>query len=174
VGRTATVIAVSYTVLSAVAIVFMVFVALSTRSSRQLDGGAVRRLRERERTWFVIVIVLLVALLFATIFFTPYGRSAPRSAQVVRVTGVQFAWIVDGGPIKAGVPVDFELRSRDVTHGFGVYTASGRLLFQVQVIPGKTQRYLYTFSKPGTYDVLCLEFCGLNHDQMQTRLTVVQ
>jgi cytochrome c oxidase subunit 2 len=174
VGRTATVIAVSYTVVSVVAIVFMVIVALSTRSSRRLDDSAVHRLREHERTWFVVVIALLVALLFATIFFTPYGRGAPKSAQVVRVTGVQFAWIVDGGPVKAGVPVDFELRSRDVSHGFGVYTASGRFLFQVQVVPGKTQRYVYTFSKPGTYQVLCMEFCGLDHDQMQTRLAVVR
>jgi len=173
VGRTATIIAVSYTVASAVAIVFMVYIAASTRSRKTVGFGEIHRLREHERTWFVVVIALLVALLFATIFFTPYGRSAGASKQVVRVAGVQFAWLVSGKAVKAGVPVEFELTSKDVSHGFGVYTASGRLLFQVQVTPGKTQRYDYTFKRAGTYQVLCLEFCGLGHDQMQTRLTVV-
>jgi cytochrome c oxidase subunit II len=173
VGRTATIIAVSYTAACAIAIVFMVYVAASTRSRKTAEAGEVHRLRENERTWFVVVIALLVALLFATIFFTPYGRSAGTSKQVVRVTGVQFAWLVSGKPIKAGVPVEFELTSKDVSHGFGVYTSGGRLLFQVQVVPGKTQRYVYTFKRAGTYQVLCLEFCGLDHDQMQTRLTVV-
>jgi cytochrome c oxidase subunit II len=173
VGRTATIIAVSYTIVSVLAIVFTAFIALSTRSRRKLDDErTLHTLGEHERTWFVVVIALLVALLFATIFFTPYGKSAGPDAQIQRVSALQFAWIMQGKPIRAGTPVEFELTSRDVNHNFGVYTASGRFLFQVQVVPGKTQRYVYTFDKPGTYQVLCLEYCGLGHNTMQTSFTV--
>ena len=172
-GRTATVIAVSYTIVSVLAIGFVVFIALSTRSRRKLeDERTLYTLGERERTWFVVVIALLVALLFATIFFTPYGKSAGPDAQVEHVSALQFAWIMKGKPIRAGTPVEFVVTSRDVNHNFAVYTAGGRFLFQLQVVPGKTQRYVYTFGKPGTYQVLCLEYCGLGHDAMQTSFTV--
>jgi cytochrome c oxidase subunit II len=172
VGRTATIIAVSYGVVTVVAIVILAVVAFSTRG-RPLEEGARRRLAEREKTWFVIVIVLLAALLFATIFFTPYGRSAGPNAQIERIEGVQFAWLVPAKPLKVGTPVEFRLTAKDVNHGLGVYTGGGRLLFQVQVMPSKTQTYVYMFKKPGTYKVLCLEYCGLNHDAIQGTLKVV-
>ena len=172
-GRTATIIAVFYTAVVVLSIVLFVVIAASTRGGRPLEGAALKRLAEREKTWFVIVVVLLAALLFATIFFTPYGRSAGPNAQVEDVQAVQFAWLLPERPIKAGRPVEFRLTSKDVNHGFGVYTSSGRLLFQVQVIPDHTQLYVYTFKHPGIYRVLCLEYCGLDHDRMQSELRVV-
>ena len=60
-----------------------------------------------------------------------------------------------------------------MNHSFAVYTAAGKLLFQVQVMPGRTQNYVYTFKKPGLYRVLCLEYCGVDHDAMQSDLRVV-
>lgn len=171
-GRIAVLILVSYAAIALLAIGFMVVVALSTRGRHEQDEATLRKLSETERTWFAIVVVLLAGLLFATIFFTPYGRSAGSNAQSIDVKAVQFAWIVSGGSIKAGTPVEFHLTSADVNHGFGVYTEGGKLLFQVQVMPGKTQDYVYTFKKPGTYTILCLEFCGVGHADMQGQLTV--
>jgi cytochrome c oxidase subunit II len=171
VGRIATIIAVTYTVVSVLAIVFMLVVAVSTRAGRRESEEGARRLGEREKVWFAIVVVLLVAVLFATIFFTPYGRSAGTRHQTVNVESLQFAWLVHG-TVRAGTPVEFRLTSKDVNHGFGVYTSGGKLLFQVQVMPGKTQTYVYTFKRPGTYRILCLEFCGIGHDTMQAQLTV--
>lgn len=152
----------------------MLFVAASTRGRRRAGEEVLRKLREQEKTWFAIVIVLLVALLFATIFFTPYGRSARAGHQTVNVKAVQFAWLIRGKPIKAGTSVEFRLTSADVNHGMAVYTQGGKLLFQVQVMPGKTQTYVYTFKKPGTYRIVCLEYCGVDHDLMQGRLTVIR
>jgi cytochrome c oxidase subunit 2 len=176
VNRVATIIAVAYSIVCVVAIVFMVVVALSTRSRRRradpVTEHEIERLRESEKAWFVVVVVLLATLLFATIFFTPYGRTAPKGAQVVRIKAVQFAWLVPGRPIKAGTPVEFQLTSADVNHGFAVYTAAGKLLFMVQVMPEQTQKYVYTFHRPGRYTILCLEFCGVDHAKMQGELRV--
>lgn len=172
VNRVALIIAVSYGVACVLAISFMVVVALSTRGERVETESELGGLREREKTWFAIVVVLLAVLLFATIFFTPYGRTAGKDAQVVHIKAIQFAWIVPGTPIKAGTPVEFQLTSADVNHGFAVYTAGGKLLFMVQVMPEQTQKYVYTFRRPGTYQILCLEFCGVGHARMQGQLTV--
>jgi cytochrome c oxidase subunit II len=168
---TGVVLTVAFTAVCAVAIAVVLVIALSTRGSRRsLD---IERVRHAERTWFVAVVVLLVAVLAATIAFTPYGRSAGKGAQIVDIQGLQFAWLIPGAPIKAGRQVEFRLTSKDVNHSFAVYTAAGELLFQVQVMPGKTQKYVYTFRKPGTYDVLCLEYCGVGHTNMKAELKVV-
>jgi len=169
-NTTGTVLTVAFTVTCAVGIAIVTLVALSTHRRRSVD---IDRIRHAERDWFVAVVVLLVAVLAATIAFTPYGRSARRDAQIVDVQGFQFAWVVPSATIKAGRQVEFRLTSRDVNHNFAVYTAGGKLLFQVQVMPGKTQRYVYTFTRPGTYHVLCLEYCGVGHTDMQTDLRVV-
>ena len=171
-GTTAAIIAVSYTVVSVLAIGFMLLVVRSTlgrQPAREVDH---HRLRENEKTWFAAVVVMLVSLVFATIFFTPYGRSAAKNAQIVDIQGIQFAWLVPSTPIHANRQVEFRLTSKDVSHSFAVYTAGGKLLFQVQVTPGSTQEYFYTFRKPGTYRIVCLELCGVGHDQMQNNLTV--
>jgi cytochrome c oxidase subunit 2 len=168
-GRTAIIISVSYVVATLLVTLIGVAVAASTRGRREAD---VAKLREREKSWFVVCIVLLTALLFATIFFTPYGKGAGKAgAQVVTVKGVQFAWLVHGKP-RAGEPVEFRLSSGDVNHNLGVYTENWKLLFQVQVVPGKTQKYVYTFKQPGTYRLVCLEFCGLDHHLMNSQLQV--
>jgi len=147
-----------------------VAVWLSTRGrDRSADTELLAR---REKAWFVVTVGLLVSLLFATIFFTPYGKSASADAQVVQVQGFQFGWLIQPGSMRANVPVEFQLLSRDVNHAFAVYNSHDVLLFQVQVVPKRTQRYVYTFKKPGTYQVLCFEFCGLDHDLMKATFEV--
>jgi cytochrome c oxidase subunit II len=167
---TAVVLTVAFTVVCVLGILVLLAVAASTRGPRQID---VERIRHAERSWFVAAVVILVGILAATIAFTPYGRSAGKDAQVVDVQAVQFAWVIPTTPIKAGRQVEFRLTSKDVNHSFAVYTAGGKFLFQVQVMPGKTQKYVYTFHKPGTYQVLCLEYCGVGHANMRSEFQVV-
>jgi cytochrome c oxidase subunit 2 len=170
VGNTATVIAIAYLVAVVLGIGVVVGLLRTTRGTReQVDT---EKLAHREKTWLGIVIVLLVALLFGTIFFIPYGTTASKDAQIVNVDSVQFGWTVEPATVTAGAPVLFRLTSQDVNHGFGVYDENDELLFQVQVVPGKIQEADYTFEQPGTYSILCLEFCGVGHHVMRGQLTV--
>ena len=165
---TQVVIAVGYT---ALVIVVGVVGALILRSTRGRAGGEVDagRLAHLEGRWGAIVVAALGVLLFATIFSVPYGRTdADPGAQRVRVTAQQFGWGVRPAVVEAGREVRFELASRDVQHGFGVYDGT-ELIFQVQV-PAEgepLQLYTHTFDDPGTYDILCLEFCGARHHAMR-------
>ena len=170
-GRIATIIAVSYGILGGAVVVLIGVAVWSSTLGRRREIDA-RKLGERERAWFGIVVVMLIALLFATIFFTPYGRSAGKGAMQFDVRAQQFAFVIPGKAIKAGVPVTFHLTSVDVNHGFAVFNDKNEFLFQAQVEPGKTQDYVYTFKKPGRYRVVCFEYCGVGHDQMAGQLVV--
>ncbi len=174
-GRTAIIIAVSYGILGGAVVLILGGLVWSSTVGRRREVDA-RKLGERERTWFGIVLVLLVALLFATIFFTPYGRGAgdAKGDQRVDVTAQQFAFVIARTTVKAGVPVQFRLRATDVNHGFAVFDSHHTFLFQVQVMPGKTQLYRHTFDKPGVYTVECFEYCGVGHDEMRGSFRVTQ
>lgn len=169
-NTTAIVIAVSYAIVTVIGIAIFLLLWRSTAEGKDVDAD---KLAHREKTWLVIVACLLVALLFATIFFTPYGESAPSGAQVVEVEARQFAFspIPD---IQAGEPVEFRMVATDVNHGFGVYTEDDEFVFQAQVVPDYETTVVHTFDDPGTYKVLCLEYCGLNHHGMVGQFEVVR
>jgi cytochrome c oxidase subunit II len=169
-GGTAIAIAVFYSVVVVISVGVVIAVAASTIGRGPMDE---KKAAHRERNWLLIVIVLLVVLLFGTIFFIPYGKTAPKGSQVVDVTAFQFGWLLSRQTVRANVPVEFVLHSKDVNHDFGVYNAKGVYQFQVGIVPNYTQKLVHTFKTPGRYDVLCLEYCGLDHAKMQTSFQVV-
>lgn len=169
-GTTAKIIAISYLAVVVIGVAVAVAVVRTTRARGSEPDT--EKLAHREKAWLGVVIVLLVALLFGTIFFIPYTDSAGANGQVVKVDSLQFGWVITPNTVEAGTPVEFRLTSRDVNHGFGIYDETGRLLFQIQVIPGETSTGIYTFDDPGTYEVLCLEFCGVGHHLMRGLITV--
>lgn len=132
------------------------------------------KLERRERLWLFVMVGILVAGLFSTIFFTPYGKSAGPGGQVVRVTAAQFAWTLEPSTVRANVAVEFDLTATDVNHAFGLYDEDDVLLLQVQVPPDHHQNAVYTFDKPGTYRILCLEYCGLGHHLMESTIEVTE
>ena len=165
-------ITIAYTVIVIAVIYVSVFVIRSTRRPHEVDSDA---LAEGETRWGLIVVTLLVLLTMLTIFSTPYFTSSAEDerAQVVRVDGVQFAWVIKPNRVEAGRPVEFPLRSKDVNHAFALYRGN-RLEVQVQVPPDFEQRLLHTFDEPGRYRVVCLEFCGFNHHLMQSQIEVTR
>ncbi len=117
-----------------------------------------------------------IALFFLTLHWLPYAKA--RRAELgspevtVTVTAVQWSWILSRHQVPADVAVEFTVTTRDVNHDFAIYDPNGRLLTQVQAMPGYTNRLLYAFHAPGTYTVRCLEYCGLGHHLMTVPLTV--
>jgi cytochrome c oxidase subunit 2 len=43
---------------------------------------------------------------------------------------------------------------------------------QTQAMPGYVNRLRMVFAQPGTYTVLCLEFCGMSHHRMRAVVEV--
>lgn len=159
----------SFAVILAIALVFL--------RVRLREGGAEdfapvqgRAYRIRAILFGVLVLVGLPATIWL-LRITPYA-AAPAGAQVVNATGSQWSWDLDRTEVVIGEPVAFNVTSTDVNHGFGLYDPGGRLVAQVQAMPGYVNRLTHVFDAPGTYQVLCLEFCGLAHHVMTTEITV--
>lgn len=163
-------ILIAYGAATVLAVVVALLLFASTRDRRPIDT---HKLAEFEKRWLAIVVAILVALLVATIWFTPYGKSTPSDAQVVAVNAQQFAWQLKPSVVRVGVPVAFVTRSQDVNHGFAIYKGH-TFIAQIQVVPDRNSTLVHTFHDPGTYTVLCLEFCGVGHDGMVATFTVTK
>jgi cytochrome c oxidase subunit 2 len=154
-----------------------VFLFVITQATRQADATRVLAQSYAIRRWlFLALVVTGLIATGATLLPFPIVRqhALSRAPQIVKVTGRQWAWQVSPGPIKAGIPVEFDVTSADVNHGLGIYDSSGRMLTQTQAMPGVTNRLAYTFSQPGKYRILCLEYCGLAHHAMIFDFNVVE
>jgi cytochrome c oxidase subunit 2 len=125
------------------------------------------------RVWLGVVLLAVVASVGASLFFLPYPTSAAtQQATPVQVIGQQYAWQISTTTFRQGQTVDFAVTSRDVNHGFGLYSPDGKLIAQVQAMPEYVNHLVVTFREPGRYTVRCLEYCGLAHDVMQSALVV--
>jgi cytochrome c oxidase subunit II len=160
----------AYGIATLLAVLVTLGLWLSTRNRMPVDT---HRLAEFERQWLLIVAAILVALLAATIWFTPYGKSTPTDAQIVTVDAQQFSWKITPSTVSMSRPVAFVTRSGDVNHGFGIFRGH-TFIAQIQVLPDKDSTLVHRFTKPGIYTVLCLEFCGVDHAAMRATFQVTK
>ena len=122
------------------------------------------------KRWLGFLCALLVIVVGLSFFELPYAKGSPR--RVVHVTGIQFAWIIVPSQLPLNTQVRFEVTSRDVNHGFGIYDPNGHMIGSVQAMPGYTNKLDLTFHTPGVYHVYCFELCGIDHHVMQATFTV--
>jgi cytochrome c oxidase subunit II len=152
-----------------------VFLWVAARAGQQADAETVQRRAYRLRAgWFWLLVAFIVIASATTLTALPYpDRASPAATRVVlRATGAQWNWTIDGPDIVVGQPVEFQVTSTDVNHGFGIYNTSLEMVAQTQAMPGYVNSLQHTFATPGTYHILCLEYCGLVHHQMMTDLVV--
>lgn len=170
-----------FLILAAIIVAVFLHVALSTRRPREVDHGAANRLR---RSFFLGLMALLVVFLALTLPRMPYPAEAGAPDQVVQVSSRQYAFALGDQAVssleewdasnpsqevevKAGSTVEFRVTTIDVNHGFSLYSPEGDLIAQTQAMPGYLNRLRVRFDRPGTYIVLCLEYCGLGHHRMR-------
>ena len=65
------------------------------------------------------------------------------------------------------MPVDINVTSHDVIHAFWIPRLAGK----IDALPGHVNRLRIRADRPGRYEGLCNEFCGLGHSKM--RFTVI-
>ena len=175
--------------LASAAIIVAVFtvVARSTARGGTVDYARANRLRG---VFFLSLMVILAIFLALTLPRLPYPVEAAAPEQIVNVVGRQYAFSLSEGPgpesietwdrdfspvaeVRVGALVEFRVRTLDVNHGFSLYAPDGRMLAQTQAMPGYVNRLRVRFDRPGTYNVMCLEYCGLSHHAMRGVVEVV-
>jgi halocyanin-like protein len=91
----------------------------------------------------------------------------------IYVAGFQWGW--DGLPavLRPGETYKFHLGAYDVQHGFSVRNAENlSQQISLQMLPGYEWVLEMSFDDPGTYHVVCNEFCGEGHRSMHGRFVV--
>jgi cytochrome c oxidase subunit II len=162
--------------LAGIGVVAVTFVYVIAHTGKPADPGQVtHKAHTIRRWWFGALIFLGAAVAYATLSPFPIGdqRAQSSTAQIVNAVARQWSWDLSQSRVRAGTPVQFNVTSLDVNHGFAIYGPNDRILTQTQAMPGFTNRLLYTFDKVGKYRVMCLEYCGLAHHAMVTEFEVV-
>ncbi|WP_423998773.1 cytochrome c oxidase subunit II [Haloarcula salina] len=91
----------------------------------------------------------------------------------VYVVARQFQFVPGSGDNPIRVPADarvtFYVTSADVVHGFSVVETN----INTMVIPGQVAEVSVRFDEPGTYGLVCHEYCGAAHHTMGGSVEVV-
>lgn len=70
--------------------------------------------------------------------------------------------------IPVGSEVDFYLTSKDVVHGFNIAQKNVNMM----AVYGAINKTTVKFDKPGVYDIVCHEYCGIGHQNMRAQVIV--
>jgi cytochrome c oxidase subunit II len=70
--------------------------------------------------------------------------------------------------VPAGSSVTFYVTSKDVQHGFHLDGTN----INMQIVPGQVSKLTAKLDKPGEYNFVCHEYCGLGHAAMFGKVIV--
>jgi cytochrome c oxidase subunit 2 len=163
----------AFLILASLAVAVFVTVASSTRLPEQAQEEVQHQGHVIRFRWFLGLMLGLLALFVGTIPFFPYlpAAAALLPAERTPVIAQQFAFLMpDHFPLNRRIL--FEVTSRDVNHGFGIYDSKGQIIAQTQAMPEYVNYLTVTFHQPGQYSVRCLEYCGVGHAVMERAFTV--
>ncbi len=163
-----------FLVLAAAAICALVGVAFAAHGPAVEQSDVQKHGYRLRRIWFRGLVAAAVVAFVLSLPAFPYRTpSQLASSQHYPVTALQFAFMVPT-VLPLDTPIVLDVTATDVNHGVGIYDPDGRIVAQVQAMPGYTNSLQLTLKKPGQYTVLCLEYCGIAHHAMQDELTVVK
>lgn len=155
-----------------------------------------------ERAWVFVAFVMLMGVLACTMYLVVYdygmvvrttgyrsdptalGGSVPGSvpaaeaglvktgpnSYAVQMVAHMWGWTPTPLHIPQGATVTFYITSIDVLHGFEVKGTT----INVTAVPGITGAVTYTFKRAGVFDIICNEYCGIEHQAMIGRIIVDQ
>lgn len=170
--------------LAIIGIIVFTYIYLSSLHVDNAEQGMSNPLKKR--FWFILILFVILSIFASvTIPKSPYYLFADETpAKVIHVASMQFNFIMSEKAIDPKLPVgeaieiplrkmvEFRVTSLDVNHGFAIYNPQNRLITQTQAMPGYVNRLRYKFNEPGTYNIFCLEYCGMAHQVMNSSFIV--
>jgi cytochrome c oxidase subunit 2 len=130
-----------------------------------------------EITWTVIPTLIVLTMFYYGLTGFEFLKKVPEGAMVVKVIARQWSWLFqyENGiqdpelRVPVGKPVKLLLTSQDVIHGF--YAPAFRI--KQDAVPGMTNTLWFQPTQTGTFDVMCSQYCGLEHSHMLTKIVVL-
>jgi cytochrome c oxidase subunit 2 len=167
-----------FSVLLFFAIVFlMLYFAVRYRKARSPQPAEIPGHSGLEVLWIALATLLVLTMFFYGVAGFNVLRGAPKDSMTVKVDSRQWAWSFEyPNGLKSSdliAPVGRNLHlvmsSRDVIHSFYVPA----LRIKQDTVPGMTTYAWFKAPQPGSYDILCAEYCGERHSAMMAKLIVL-
>ena len=174
---------IAFTALTLVLVV-PIFVAITWFAVRYRDGKEVSRDHAASRNEILELSWMLIPFALTLVFFV-WGaqmfighKNPPADATRIEAIGRQWMWKFQhqGGQaeindlhVPVGEPIMVNMISQDVIHS--LYIPAMRI--QMETLPGRYTQLWFQADRPGTYHILCSEFCGTDHSVMGGTLTVM-
>ncbi len=121
----------------------------------------------------IFLAVLGVSLHIATSMTIPWvpidlnrGDITPDKTFEITVADHQFHFPEEKMVARVGEIVLFDVKSEDLTYGFGIFRTDKSMVCQMQVVPGHRNDLMWRFEKPGLYTVRSTEYSGPKGHQM--------
>ncbi|WP_298831280.1 cytochrome c oxidase subunit II [uncultured Planococcus sp.] len=86
------------------------------------------------------------------------------------IVAMAFGYQVPDLRVPVGKEIIFKVTSTDVVHSLTIDDTKVNMM----VVPGRITTKSYTFEEPGTYLILCNEYCGTGHHMMYTEIEVYE
>jgi len=145
---------------------------MRTSGGPQRSEAATHKAYRLRHVLFLVALAGGAVLALATLAPWPHDALASAVTRRIDVKARQWAWELSTQQAAVGDVVEFTLTTSDVSHGFGLYDPDRRLVAQMQVMPGFTNKVRHRFERAGKYQILCMEYCGLAHHAMVAHVDV--
>jgi len=142
------------------------------------DGAPIHGNTRLEIIWVTIPFIMVTALAIYGWVVLDDLEAKQKNEMVVNVTGQQFTWTFEYPSEKVNSPelvlpvdrpIEFKIHTKDVIHSFWV----PQFRLKSDAVPGLTTSIRVTPDKPGRYEVVCAELCGLGHSTMRQFVRVL-
>jgi cytochrome c oxidase subunit II len=142
------------------------------------DGPPIHGNTRLEIIWVTIPFIMVTALAIYGWITLDDIEAKQKNEMVVNVTGEQFTWTFEYPSDKltsselvlpVDRPVEFKIQTKDVIHSFWV----PQFRLKSDAVPGLTTTIRVTPDKPGRYEVVCAELCGIGHSTMRQFVRVL-
>lgn len=163
--------------ITGILIVAAAFLFVVIRSGHPAEYGPIKERFYRFRVvWFLALLAIGTWFSVQTLTSLPYAATHDRAeaAPDITVSAVahQWYWDIDRTELPVGETIEFQVTSADVNHSFAIYDEKERVVTQTQAMPDYVNKLRHSFEEPGTYRVMCLEYCGIAHHNMTMPIQV--
>ena len=156
----------------------MIYFVIRYRRSRNPQPADIRGSWKLELLWTIIPTIIALSMFMVGWKSYTGLRTVPAGSVQIQVLAQMFTWIFVYGNDKESenllvvpehTPIKLNIESLDVIHSF--YLPAFRV--KVDAVKKFPTYVWFRTQEPGEFDIMCTEYCGLDHSKMLAKLKVV-
>jgi cytochrome c oxidase subunit 2 len=156
----------------------MIYFVIRYRRSRNPQPADIRGNWKLELLWTIIPTIIALSMFVVGWKSFTGLRTVPAGSVQIQVLAQMFTWIFVYGNDKESenllvvpehTPIKLNIESLDVIHSF--YLPAFRV--KVDAVKKFPTYVWFRTQEPGEFDIMCAEYCGIDHSKMLAKLKVV-